>query len=132
MKKIVWIIIVSFAPFFFNSCSQEKEVKTAAVNYLTALKNFDLDEAKKYGTANAVKFLEIMQNDLNQFTSQETQKMKEMSKSIEVVIEKTVVKDKKATVVYSFQEKGKTVTRKETLNLIKQDGKWLADEDESW
>lgn len=130
MKNIIKLICL-FIVFTGIACAaksgDEKSVRSIAVSYLSAFQNFDFNEAKKYGTADAAIFLDQMQQYVDQRTPEERLAAKENVKNIVIRLGDVKIKADRAKITYKFEEKNKYVMT-ETLYLIRQDGNWKVQE----
>ncbi|MCS6981198.1 MAG: hypothetical protein N2110_05275 [Flavobacteriales bacterium] len=110
MKKISTFATAVMALSLMVSC--EKPGPEAAVkNYLTALKDKKVDEAKKYSTESTQNMLDA----LNQ--------LKMLPEITEIKDIKCDVKDTAATCTFCCMKEGKN-----ELKLVKRGEKWLVDE----
>ena len=120
MKKISILILstitLSFAIF---SCGSKSDPKDVSQNFLNALTKMDYEGAKKYGTAETGKMLDM----LSSFSSMLPDSVKNKAKDIKIEI-KDVKQDasgEKCEVTYKNSDK----ENDQVLNLVKQEGKWL-------
>ncbi|HPI54066.1 MAG TPA: DUF4878 domain-containing protein [Chitinophagaceae bacterium] len=118
MKKLVLsIVVVALAAFTFVSCGSKSDPKSVATSFLNARNSLDYETAKKFGTPETGKMIDMMAS----FSSMIPDSMKNESKKIKVEIKDVKEEGDKATVTYSESIK----PGDQTLNLIKKDGKWL-------
>ena len=98
---------------FFIACGGNDTPKSVAENFLKAMNKMDYETAKKYGTADTGKLLEMISGFAKMMPDSAKQE-----KNFEIKDEK--VEGDKATVTYA--ESGEEGIQ--TLNLVKVDGKW--------
>ncbi len=99
--------------FFFLAACSENSPKSVAENFLKAMNKMDFDGAKKYGTDETGKMLDM----LSGFSKMMPDSAKKESKA-EIISEK--IEGDKATVIY--KDEGKS--EEQVLNLIKIDNQW--------
>jgi hypothetical protein len=112
-----------FILFAGTSCTQESEIRSVAKNYLKALVDYRLDDAKKYGDDSAIQFLEGQQMIIDTWTPGQREEARKNLENIEVKITGVDIKDTKATVKYEFIKKGK-ILQSENLYLVKNSTGW--------
>jgi len=112
MKNICNKISVVLGFVFIVSCSGNSP-KSVAESFLKAMNKMDFEEAKKYGTDDTGKMLDM----LSGFTKMMPDSAKKEVKS-EIIAEK--IDGDKATVTY--KDDGKS--EEQVLNLVKIDNKW--------
>ncbi len=118
MKKIVFSVVAfAFAALTIMSCGSKSDPKSVAIAFLNARNSMDYENAKKYGTAETGKMIDMMSS----FSSMIPDSMKNEAKKIKVDIKDVKEEGDKATVVYSESIK----PGDQTLNMVKKDGKWL-------
>lgn len=98
---------------FLVACSGGDTPKSVAGNFLKSMNKMDFDGAKKYGTDETGKFLDMMSGLAKMMPDSSKKEVK-----TEITSEK--IDGDKATVTY--KEEGKDGDQ--TLNLAKVDGKW--------
>jgi hypothetical protein len=98
---------------FLFACSGNSP-KSVAENFLKAMNKMDFDGAKKYGTEDTNKMLDM----LSGFAKMMPDSAKKEDVKMEITSEK--IEGDKAT--YTYKEEGKDGDQ--TINLVKVDGKW--------
>jgi hypothetical protein len=98
---------------FLIACSGNSP-KSVAENFLKAMNKMDFEGAKKYGTEDTNKMLDM----LSGFAKMMPDSAKKEDVKVEITSEK--VEGDKAT--YTYKEVGKD--EQQTINLVKVDGKW--------
>lgn len=117
MKKIILsIAAIAIMAITVVSCASKSSPKDVAVNFNKALNNLDFESAKKLGTPETGKMLDMLAS----FSSMMPDSLKEQAKKYKVEAKDEVIDGDKATVTISNGEKGE-----EKINLVKTDGKWL-------
>jgi hypothetical protein len=118
MKKLL-LSVVAFAlmTFAIMSCGNKSNPKDVSQNFLNALTKMDYEGAKKYGTPETGKMLDM----LSSFSNMMPDSVKNKAKDIKVEIKNVKEEGDKCVVTYKNNEK----EEEQTLNLIKKDGKWL-------
>ncbi len=118
MKKLLLSVtaftLISFA---IMSCGSKSNPKDVSQNFLNALTKMDYESAKKYGTPETGKILDM----LSSFSSMMPDSVKNKAKDVKVEIKNVKEEGDKCVVTYKNSEKNED----QTLNLIKKDGKWL-------
>ena len=99
---------------FLVACSGGNSPKGVAENFLKAKSKLDFEGAKKYGTEDTGKLLDMFSS----FTKMMPDSAKNKTLKIDIISEKE--DGEKATVIY--KEEGND--GEQTLNLVKVDGKW--------
>ena len=118
MKKLLLSLIAfSFLSFGVMSCGSKSNPKDVAQNFLSSLTKMDYEGAKKYGTPDTGKMLDMLAS----FSSMMEDSIKNKAKDVKVAIKDVKEEGDKATVTYTNTDK----EGDQTLNLVKQDGKWL-------
>src|SRR6187549_1735688 len=111
MTKFQKLFSVAFV--FLVSCGGGDSPKSVAENFLKAMNKMDYETAKKYGSEDTGRLLDMMSN----FTNMMPDSARE-EKSFEIKEER--IDGDKATVTYvQSGEVGE-----QTLDLVKLDGKW--------
>ncbi len=109
--------------FFSLSCKttsgKENKPAAVAVKFLKHLRAFEFDEARKLGTENTGKMLDMfsMMLELSKKNGKDPSQEK---KDVDIYVVKTAVDGKNAVVTYK-DENGK----EQQLDLLKVKGKWL-------
>lgn len=120
MKKLFLslaaVAMISFALF---SCSSKSDPKDVAKNFLNALTQMDYEGAKKYGTPETGKMLEM----LSSFATMMPDSAKANARKIKIDIKDAKTEGDKCSVTYHNSEKKDD----QVLTLVKKDGKWLVD-----
>lgn len=114
MKNIFLKAGTAIVVAFLVACSGGDSPKGVAKNFLKAYSKADFEGAKKYGTEETGKLLDM----LSGFSKMMPDTVK--NKEVETDITSEKIDGDKATVTY--KEDGKDVGQ--TLNLVKVDGKW--------
>ncbi len=121
-------IVCTVFLFTATACSQkEKEISTVASNYLKALADYRLNDAKKYGDESAARFLDEQQKVINSWSPEELEEARKALENTEVKISHIQIKNAKATVTYEFVKNG-IVLQSELLYLIKNPTGWQVQE----
>ena len=122
MKKIMYCIAVLL---MFGCTTDEKEIKTAAYNYLDAMGNYRIDDARPYAsTETCEKTLDGIQNylmpkvDTNYIKSNTPATIEILG--VEILSDTTAVVNYKKTTPITTQNNGR-------LDMIKEDGRWCAE-----
>ncbi len=117
MKKLLLSIITMVTiTATLVSCGSKETPKDVAVNFTKELNALNYDGAKKYGTPETVKFLDM----LSSFSSMVPDSLKEINKNFKVeAIDETINGDN-AEVHIMNGDKGD-----EKIQLVKINGKWL-------
>ncbi len=110
-----------------TSCTQESKVRKVATNYLEALVDYRLNDAKKYGDTSAIQFLDTQQRIIDSWTPQEREKARKAIENTKVKINSIEINDTKATVNYDLVKDGE-ILQSEKLYLIKKSSGWLVQE----
>lgn len=119
MKQFVLSLAAfAFVAFTLVSCGSKSDPKDVALNYLNALKKMDYDAAKKYGTPETGKMLDMLAS----FSGMVPDSVKNKAKDVKVSIKEAKEEGDKCVVTFSSDDKPEAT---ETLNLVKKDGKWL-------
>lgn len=108
LRYYVPVLLISF---LFACSSGGDSPKAVADNFLKSLNKMDYEGAKKYGTEDTGKLLDMI-GGLAKMMPDSAKK----EKKYEIVDEK--IEGDKATVNYKDEDGS------QTLNLVKQDGKW--------
>jgi hypothetical protein len=119
MKKLVLsFVAVLFAAMAIVSCGGSKsDPKAVATSFLNARNSMDYEGAKKFGTPETAKMIDMMAS----FSSMVPDSMKNESKKIKIEIKDVKEEGDNATVTYSESLK----PGDQTLKMVKKDGKWL-------
>ncbi len=114
MKKILFsLAFVAFAAMAIVSCGGKSDPKSVAISFLEARNKMDYKTAKKYGTPETGKMLEMLES----FSSMVPDSVKNLSKNSKVVIKgEPKIEGDKCTLV---------ATNTIGVTLVKKDGKWL-------
>ena len=117
MKKII-LSIAAFALLAISiiSCGSKSDPKDVAAKFTTALNNLDYETAKKLGTPETGKMLDM----ISSFSSMMPDSLKEQAKKNKVEVKEVKEDGDKATATVANGDKGE-----EKLSLVKKDGKWL-------
>jgi hypothetical protein len=121
MKKILFsLAIVVIAAMTIVSCGGKNDPKTVAKSFLEALNKMDYKTAKKFGTPETGKMLEMLES----FSSMVPDSIKNLSKNSTVVIKgEPKIEGDKCTVVATTTIAGES--KDENVTLVKIKGKWL-------
>src|SRR6185503_13683982 len=106
-------LLVALFITILSSCEGGKSPKSVAENFLNAMNKFDFETAKKYGTEDTGKLLDMMSG----FTKMMPDSARKEEK-YEMLDEK--IEGEKATVTYRAEGREDP----EKLDLIKVNGKW--------
>ena len=112
MKKL--LLVFGMAVLVLTACNKQNTPKAVADNFLKAWTSSDFEEAKKYGTEDSKKLLDMM----NSFKSMVTDSSFNKEKEYKITKEKT--EGDNATVYYKVA--GNNV--EEHLQLVKVNGEW--------
>lgn len=104
--------------FALVSCKSKSNPKDVATNFLNALVKLDYEGAKKYGTPETGKMMDM----LSSFSGMMPDSIKSKAKETKVEIKGYKEDGDNCEVSYMNSDKPDVV---QTLNLIKVDGKWL-------
>jgi Domain of unknown function (DUF4878) len=117
MKQLLFSM-AALVTLVLASCGGGSNPKTIATDYLSAVNKMEFEKAKKMGTEDTKKFIDMM----NTFSSMipDSVKKKQGAATIKVEGEPAISGDD-ATVTYSSSDKPGS----QTLKLKKVDGKWL-------
>lgn len=113
MKKLQILLICSLVALSV-ACGGGDSPKSVAENFLKAMNSMDFEGAKKYGTEDTGKLLDMMSG----FAEMVPDSTKANETKIEITGEK--VEGDKATVTYKEDGREGEIP----LNLVKVDGKW--------
>lgn len=117
MKKIILsITAIALLAITIVSCGSKTAPKEVAVEFTKSLNKLDFEAAKKLGTAETGKLLDMMST----FSSMMPDSLKEQAKKYKIEAKDEVIDGDKATVTVTNGDKGE-----EKINLVKKDGKWL-------
>jgi len=121
MKKILFsLAFVAFAAMAIVSCGGKSDPKSVAISFLEARNKMDYKTAKKYGTPETGKMLEMLES----FSSMVPDSVKNLSKNSKVVIKgEPKIEGDKCTLVATNTIGGES--KDENVTLVKKDGKWL-------
>jgi len=97
------------------ACTTVDTPKSVAEKFMNALNKQDFETAKKYGTEDTGKLLDMMSGLAKMGASADTVSKE---RKVEMLTEK--IEGDKATVTYKMEDKA----GEEPLSLVKQDGKW--------
>ncbi len=127
-QKNVYIrykLYISFILLLFTgtACSEKGEVRSVATNYLKALVDYRLDDAKKFGDESAIYFLDRQQRIIDSWTPEEREKARKNLENTEVEILNIDIKETKAIVKYKLTKDGK-ILQSEQLHLTKNPAGW--------
>ncbi len=106
-----------------TACSQKDEIRNVATNYLKALVDYRLDDAKKFGDESAIQFLVGQQKIIDSWTPEEREVARKSLENTDVKITDIEIKDKKATVKYEYIKDGK-ILQSDQLHLTKKTAGW--------
>ncbi len=106
-----------------TACSQKEEIRNVATNYLKALVDYRLDDAKKLGDTSAIQFLDGQQKIIDSWSPEERENARKSLENTEVKIINVEIKDNRATVKYEYIKDGKII-QSEQLHLIKKSTGW--------
>lgn len=130
MKKHTGLFIFSATliisgSLLFSTCKNHtariSKPEYTAVKFLKHLAKYEFEEARKLGTENTAKMLDMLQMMLDMARS--NGKADELQpQEIEIKVINTAIKGKRAVVNY-FDQNGK----QQQMELIKEHGKWLVD-----
>jgi len=116
MKKLFNLAIAAFVVVAFASCGDKSNTPEAvAQKYLTHLQKKEFDEAKKIATEETGQMLDMMKSFSGVGGAQEAKEVKIENLKCETTEDKSVCK---------YTADGK----EGSLDLVKKDGKWLADQ----
>jgi len=119
MKKVLSsIFMVVVIAMTILSCGNKSDPKKVAASYLNALKKMDYETAKKFGTPETGKMLDMMSS----FSGMMPDSIKDKAKDVKVEIKEAKEQGDKCVVSFTSSEKPGA---EESLNLVKKDGKWL-------
>jgi hypothetical protein len=118
MKKVLLSLSVLVALVIVGCGGSAGDPKAIAKDYLTAVAKMDFEKAKKFGTDDTKKFIDMMST----FSAMvpDSVKKKQADAKIDITGEPSISGDD-ATVSYSTSEKAGS----QTLKLKKVNGKWL-------
>jgi hypothetical protein len=121
MKKILFsLAIVAFAAMTIVSCGGKDDPKMVAKSFLEARNKMDYKTAKKFGTPETGRMLEMLES----FSSMVPDSIKNLSKNSTVVIKgEPKIEGDKCTVVATTTIAGES--KDENVTLVKIKGKWL-------
>ncbi|MBM3170812.1 MAG: DUF4878 domain-containing protein [Bacteroidetes bacterium] len=114
-RTLFFSFVLGLSTLFFTSCSffADKPSKNAE-KFLTHFYAFEFEEAKQYGTKSTGELLDALKGFVAMLSEEDKKK-----KSFKILGE-TMDGE---TAVVTYQEDGSKEI--ETLNLVKEDGKWL-------
>ena len=119
MKKLFFsFLAILFVSATLISCKSKSDPKSVASNFLNALTKMDYETAKKYGTPETGKMLDM----LSSFAGMMPDSVKAKAKETKVEIKNVKENGNDCVVTYANSDKPND---DQTLNLIKKDGKWL-------
>lgn len=113
MKRSLKYLLISALAITIYSCGGGDSPKSVAENFLKAMNKMDFETAKKYGSEDTGKLLDMM-SSFSKLMPDSAKK----EKSFEMKEEK--INGDKATVTYLYSDED----GEQTVNLIKVDGKW--------
>ncbi len=118
MKKLL-LSLMAFALISVSiiSCGSKSDPKAVSQNFLNALTKMDYEGAKKYGTPETGKMLDM----LSSFSSMMPDSVKNKAKDVKVEIVSMKENGDNCEVTYKNSDKDD----EQKLNLVKKDGKWL-------
>lgn len=117
-KTFLSLMAVALVIVSVISCGSKSDPKGVALNYLNALKKMDYETAKKFGTPETGKMLDM----ISSFSSMVPDSVKEQGKNVKIEIKEAKEDGDKCTIKFSSSDKPDA---EETLSLVKKDGKWL-------
>lgn len=122
MKKILFSIL---GILLLSSCSEQKTIEKAAYDYLDAMGNYRIEDAKPYASRQTCeKTLDVLQKSL--MPKVDTNYIKSNTPAtieilgVEVLSDTTAVVNYKKTTPITVQNDGR-------LDMIKEDGRWCAE-----
>lgn len=123
MKKILLSLTAVFVmALTLVSCSSNSP-KAAAEKWLTSFYHLDYETAKTVSTEATKQQLEMMSNLMGMIPDSS----KEQAKKIKIEIKDVKEEGDKATITYTMtDDKGAPAPGTQTLNMQKENGKWLA------
>ncbi len=119
MKKafVFLLILVTVASCRFLGIEKKNSPEYVANKFLTHFQKLEFDEASQYGTENTKMILRLFKS-LSAMVPDSTKSQNNFS---DAVIHKCTIENNTAICRYTANGK------EETIDLIKQDGKWLVD-----
>jgi len=117
-KTLLSLMAVALVIVSMISCGSKSDPKGVALNYLNALKKMDYETAKKFGTPETGKMLDM----ISSFSSMVPDSIKDQAKNVKIEIKEAKEEGDKCTVKFISSDKPDA---EETLDLVKKDGKWL-------
>ena len=99
------------------ACNHSGSPKEVSQNFLNALTRMDYEGAKKFGTPETGKLLDMLAS----FSSMMPDSIKNKGKNVKVEIKDVKENGDKCVVTYRNSEKEED----QPLNLVKKDGKWM-------
>lgn len=118
MKKLfLSIVAIALISLTIVSCSKKSDPKDVSEKFLTALTKMDYEGAKKYGTPETGKMLDM----LSSFSSMMPDSVKNKAKDVKVEVKNVKEDGDKCEVTYKSSDKEED----QMLNLVKKEGKWL-------
>jgi len=119
MKKVRLVSLsLALLSVLFFSCGNKSNPKDVASSFLNALAKMDYETAKKYGTPETGKMLDM----LSSFSGMMPDSVKAKAKETKVEIKNVKEDGDNCEVTYANSDKPND---DQTLNLVKKDGKWL-------
>lgn len=121
MKKIILsITAIAILAITVVSCGSKSSPKDVAVKFTKALNSMDFEGAKKLGTPETSKMLDMIAS----ISSMMPDSLKEQAKNFKVEAKDEKIDGDKASVMVTNGDKGE-----EKIDLVKKDGKWLVNMD---
>jgi len=118
MKKYIFSFTAIIALAFTLVSCNTNSPKSVATQFLTDFYHMDFDAAKKVSTDDTKKMLDMFQ----QLETMMADSTKQQLKKIKVDVKDVKIDGDKATANYVTSDNAKA----QTLHLVKQNGKWLA------
>ncbi len=123
MKKVLSLVLVFVAVVSFNSCKKSNTPEAVAEAYLTHIAKMEFDKAKELVTEESKGTIDFLAQ-MSGMAGDEAKKAAEQK--VEIKDMKCEVKDDKA--VCNCKVKTGDKEEAETLNLVKQNDKWLVEQ----
>lgn len=123
MKKVLSLVLVFVAVVSFNSCKKSNTPEAVAEAYLTHIAKMEFDKAKELVTEESKETIDFLAQ-MSGMAGDEAKKAAEQK--VEIKDMKCEVKDDKA--VCNCKEKKGDKEEAKTLNLVKQNDKWLVEQ----
>ncbi len=117
MKKLILSLAVVATAFMVSCGGGSSDPKAVAKSFLEAQQKADYTTAKKFCTEETKGFLDM----LSSLGASVPDSIKKQEASAKLTLQDAKIDGEKATVGYTLSTKPDA----QTLNLVKQDGKWL-------